>query len=330
MLPPYPKVGKKRFANGSRLRNKQPDREGAVAECRTSDIIMTMPKVLILILLAYTAGYGQPELVALAQAQERFANLAEQNGIRAAFLDVLGDDSVVFLPDATNGKQYWKSRIDDPSTLLVRTLTYSDISANGLLGYTTGNWRTYQKGKSEGLAKFGQYVTIWERRQDGNFRASVDIAVSHEKLPFSETDTPVREKQTRDLNKRGWSPADASMNFLRASMTSDRLGGAYKKFAADDVRLLRDSAPPIIGKKRAVAEMNNYVSVEFPSKVALFQSADMAYTWNACRFDNTTEGTVKGNCVHIWKLRKKKWLIVLGVFAPVPNETPPVLRMKTL
>ena len=248
--------------------------------------------------------------------------------MRSAFLEFLGDDAVVFQPHPMNGKNYWTARSNDTSRQLIRTTTYSDISSNGLLGYTTGNWRLYHKGKSESEASFGQYVTIWERKPDGRFQASVDIAISHEKMPYYMTNSPVRKKQTRDINKRGWSPADASMNFLRASMGSERLGGAYKKFAGDDVRLLRDGQPPIIGKKNVVEEMNYYVSILFPTKVTTFQAADMAYTWNNCSFDNSKEGQVQGNCLHIWKLRNKKWWIVLGVFAPVPNETKPEFTIK--
>ena len=282
--------------------------------------------VAVFALIAACQVCGQVELQPLDETQRAFEKVAAESGMKSAFLEFLREDAVVFQPGPMNGSEYWKSRDDDPSFLLSRNLTYSDISANGLLGYTTGNWRLYQKGKSEAVAKFGQYVTIWERGNDGKFRATVDIAVAHEKLPFSETDKPFRYKQSRDINKRGWSPADASMNFFRASMTGERLGGAYKRYAGDDVRLLRDGVPPIIGKKRVVDEMNAYLSVEFPTKVVLFQSADMAYTWNPCRFDNSHEGMEKGNCLHIWKLRKKKWWIVLGVFAPVPNETVPVLK----
>ncbi len=280
------------------------------------------------VLLAPVSTFSQPELQPLLETQRAFGDSAAESSLKPAFLKFLSEVAIIFQPGPVNGKEYWKSRDDDSSTLLVRNLTYSDISASGLLGYTTGNWRTYQKGKSEGLAKFGQYVTIWEKRPDGKFNASLDVVVMHEKLPFSETDTPVRQKQSRDLNKRNWSPADASMNFLRLSMSGERLGGAYEKFAADDVRLLRDAAPPIVGKKQVVREMNEYLSIAFPAKVALFQSADMAYTWNPCQFDNSNEGVVMGNCVHIWKLRKKKWMIVLGVFAPLPNETEPVLRTR--
>jgi hypothetical protein len=131
------------------------------------------------------------------------------------------------------------------------------------------------------------------------------------------------------LNEQGWSPADASMNFLRLSMSNYELSGAYKQFAAEDVRLLRDREPPILGKKKVVSETKHYVSVTFPRKVALYQAADMAYTWNECKFNNSDEGIIEGNCLHIWKLRDKKWWIVLGVFAPAPNDSKPVLKVKS-
>jgi len=286
--------------------------------------------VITVAMLAAASGvFAQPELAPLVEAQRSFAQSAAEKGTKATFLDFLKDDATVFEPAPVNGKVYWEYQKTDPATLLERTLTYSDIDANGLLGYTTGNWRTYQKGKNEGFARFGQYVTIWERGPNGKFMVSVDLAVSHDKLPFSETDKPILTKQKRDPNLRGWSPADTLTNFLRLSMTSAKLGGAYGKFAGDDVRILRDGAPPIIGKKLAVKAMDDYVSVSFPRKYVLFQSADMAYTWNPCNFDNTNEGMVEGNCLHIWKLRKKKWYIVLGAFAPIPNMRKPVLKDKS-
>jgi ketosteroid isomerase-like protein len=281
-----------------------------------------------LILFVATRVFSQADVQPLLQVQNAFDKAASERGMKSAFLEFLGDDAIIFQPHPMNGKKYWNSREGDPGKRLLRTTTYSDISANGLLGYTTGNWRLFSTGRSESDASFGQYVTIWEKKTDGTFQASVDIAISHEKMPFYQTDRPVRKKQTRDINKRGWSPADASMNFLRTSMSNQRLGGAYKKFAGDDVRLLRDGEPPIIGKKHVVEEMNYYISVLFPTKVTTFQAADMAYTWNNCSFDNSKEGQVQGNCLHIWKLRNKKWWIVLGVFAPVPNDRPPVLIAK--
>ncbi len=283
---------------------------------------------LVLILLFYTAAFPQADLQQMFAAEKAFVQSAADKGIKTAFLEVLASDSVIFHPEAVNGREYWSKRTDSPTSTLVRVPKFGDISYNGALGYTMGNWRSYPKGKSEAFADFGQYVTVWERRGD-KFVATLDIGISHDKLPFSETDRVWRADKTRDPNKLGWSPADASMNFLKMSMSQSRLGAAYKQFADNDVRLLIEHEPPILGKKNVVKATNRYISVEFPKKVALFQAADMAYTWNACQYANSNEGTEQGNCLHIWKLREKKWRIVLGVFARVTSDKPPEIKLRT-
>ncbi len=283
---------------------------------------------LVLILLFYTAAFPQADLQQMFAAEKAFVQAAADKGIKTAFLEVLASDSVIFHPEAVNGREYWSKRTDSPTSTLVRVPKFGDISYNGALGYTMGNWRSYPKGKSEAFADFGQYVTVWERRGD-KFVATLDIGISHDKLPFSETDRVWRADKTRDPNKLGWSPADASMNFLKMSMSQSRLGAAYKQFADNDVRLLIEHEPPILGKKNVVKATNRYISVEFPKKVALFQAADMAYTWNACQYANSNEGTEQGNCLHIWKLREKKWRIVLGVFARVTSDKPPEIKLRT-
>jgi hypothetical protein len=239
----------------------------------------------------------------------------------------LADDAVIFRPGAVNGKEFWKLRADSPTERLVRKMSYTDIASNGLLGYTTGSWELYPQGQAKPATKFGQYVTVWEKRL-GGFRPTLDIVITHDQIPGSDTKKIRPTDTVKELNEKGWSPADASMNFLRASMTNEELSGAYKRFAAEDVRLLRDREPPIVGKRDVVSETKNYKSVAFPTKVTLFQSADMAYTWNPCKFENSNEGTEEGNCLHVWKLRDKKWWIVLGVFAPATSDMKPTLKTK--
>lgn len=284
--------------------------------------------ILVFTVLFCTGVFAQADPQRLFDTEKAFDRAVAEQGQKAAFLEYLADDSVIFHPNAVNGREFWRTS-DDPATLtLVRKTTYADIASNGLMGYTTGNWRLYPKGKSESAAKFGQYVTIWERKPDGKFRASLDIGITHDKLTFTETDRVLSLDKRGDPNKRGWSPADASMNFLRASMTQGGLSGAYATFAALDVRLLVEQEPPILGKKRVVSLMRRYTSIDFPRKVAMYQAADMAYVWNPCSYANSNEGTEKGNCLHIWKLRNKKWWIVLGVFERVEDPTQPELKVR--
>ena len=273
---------------------------------------------LIVAVILYGCAYSQSgpfpsEVKPLVDAQRSFVAVAESEGIKSAFTKFLAPDSTIFRPGPVNGQEYWKASKDPASLLLSRNVTYADVASNGKLGYTTGNWRLYERGKSESYAKFGQYVTIWEKKLDGTWQASIDIGISHDKLPFSETDKAIKKEPTRDANLRGWSPADDSMNFTRASMAPEALGGAFERYASDEVRFLRDGAPPILGKKNVIKATKKYRSVRFPSKIALFQSADMAYTWNPCKFADSEEGIEEGNCLQIWKLLDKKWLIVLSI-----------------
>jgi len=273
--------------------------------------------------------FAQSDLQQMYGAERSFDQIAEESGIKAAFLGFLASDAIVFRPNPVNGIDFWKSQNDAAApTILVRNSTYADISFNGLLGYTMGSWRSYPKGKRDDLSKFGQFVTLWEKNADGKFRATLDIGITHDEIPVTDKATGYLTDIRKDPNISGRSPADASMNFLTMSMNQSALGGAYDKFAADDVRVLHDGVPPIVGKKTVVSEMKRYKSINFPKKVALFQAADMAYTWNACEFADSNEGIEKGNCLHIWKLRDKKWWIVLGVFARVTDDSLPSLKPK--
>ena len=289
--------------------------------------------VLFTVLLAATVRSQVAEAPSDTQpiltAERAFEAVAGAQGIKAAYLQFLATDSTIFRPGPVNGLKYWKASSDPSTLLLSRNITYADISSDGLLGYSTGNWRLYQRGKSEALARFGQYVTIWEKKPDGTFKATIDIGIDHDKLPFSETDRVPKEKEPRYPNKGGWSPADSSMKFTRMSMNpGGGLGSAYQLYAADDVRLLYDGDPPIVGKKNVVEATKTFLSIRFPDKISLYQAADMAYTWNPCEFSNNNEGMEQGNCLHIWKLRGKEWVIVLGVFARTPTATPPVLKSR--
>ena len=283
----------------------------------------------VFILLLCWNAFAQYDLQRMYDTERSFEVVAEVSGKKTAFLNFLAVDGIVFLPNPVNGIDFWKSQNENGSPLiLVRNSNYADISANGIMGYTTGNWQSYPKGKRETLSKFGQFVTIWEKKLDGTFRASLDIDITHDELPVADSGQGYKTDLRHDQNKRGYSPADASMNFLRMGMVTKALGNGYKQYAVDDARLLLDGKPLILGKKNVVSEMNRYTAINFPKKVALYQAADLAYVWNPCEFANSTEGTEKGNCLHIWKLRDKKWYIVLGVFARVTDDTPPELKTK--
>ena len=279
-----------------------------------------------------SAVRGQALVQPIYDTQRAFERAVAEKGVRPAFLEFLAEDAVIFRPEAVNAKEFLKTSSSAAPGTLMRRVTFADISTNGLLGYTTGEWTFIPRNKpgtppkTALPPKIGQYATVWSKSQSGAYKAILDIEIEHEPFDRSIRRKSMPTKSQKELNKRGWSVADSTMNFLRMSMSKQGLGGAYDKFAADDVILLREGVPPIVGRGRAEDELEKYIAVEFPKKVSQFETADMAYSWNPCAHADSGEGMEKGNCLHVWKLKDKKWLIVLGVFAKVGNDTKPVLR----
>lgn len=303
--------------------------QSGVAVCDLRSI-MKFCIFLSFLLVFSTTVFGQtagPRNQTVAEAQAEFQRTLTQKGQKAAFLEHLSDDAVVFQPDAVNGKQYWTALKSEPEGRLRREMLYLDMASSGLLGYSTGRWEWTPKGKERATAR-GNFVTVWAKRQGNRFKAVLDITTTEEEglVPRDRDRAP--GEVIRDGNKRGWSAADPSMNFLKTAMGGSRLGGAYAQFAADEVRLLREGDPPISGKKRVIAETQDYRSVTYPARVVLNESSDMAYVWNPCEYADSDEGVERGNCLHIWKLNDKRWYVTLGVLSRVRNMKKPELKLR--
>lgn len=285
--------------------------------------------VLITALAVFSAAAAaQDPRDGLLSAERGLTKATGEVGVKPAVLQFFSDDAIIFRPEATNSKDFWNRR-DDVKAAAVREVRDYGLASNGQLGYTTGTIEIFGNGRNVPSTEYGDYVTIWGRRQNGEWRAVLEMVVKHEKgvtLPFKPS-IPYVPFQI-DPNKGGRSAADPSMSFLRASMGVPALGGAYKNFGAQDMRFLRDGWPAITGRKRVIEATKDYRSVKFPGKVALIESGDMAYSWNPCEYNVSDEGMERGNCLHIWKLRNKRWWIVLGAFARIESTVIPQLKTK--
>jgi ketosteroid isomerase-like protein len=289
-----------------------------------------MKSFLTVLILCLSSSFAaaQGEFQAMVDADRSLASYASEVGAKTAYLKYLGDDGVIFKPEATNGKDWWNLQTEAPPVVLKRTMEYADIAANGLLGYTTGVWEETAKPGSKGVPtrQVGQYITVWSKKPDGKFYAIIDVMTQYDEAAPPVGNPMLVTTFPKDINKRRWSAADPSMKFLRMGMDRGGLGNAFDEWAAEDVRLIIEENPPIYGKKNAVKAMKKYLSVAFPRKVSLLESADLAYAWNPCEYANSEEGMEKGTCLNIWKLRSKKWYITLGAFARVPNVVKPMLK----
>ena len=259
----------------------------------------------------------------VVETEQTFAKTAAEKGTRTAFLEFLADDGMIFTPDEANGKLVWKLRPESPA-LLAWNPAWADVSSDGKLGYTTGGWEFRPKGKTDTPTGFGEYVTIWQKQADGQYRAILDIGINH---------------PTSSLSNAAWkSPADAGKgiksvkNGVDSSTLTDifsnkSLANGYFNYLADDVIVLRDGHLPFYGKKNAFFQLEK-LDKYFPASAFLNFSGNtskifgnMMYIWGVYQLNDKDKAVKKWNFVQIWKHRAGRWQIVLDIFHPVPAKS---------
>jgi ketosteroid isomerase-like protein len=273
---------------------------------------------ILLLLLGAVSAFPQSDLQKLVDTEKAFAAYAAERSTKQAFLEFLADDGVVFNPDRQNGKEVWRARAEN-TALLSWYPAVADISSSGLIGYTTGPWEYRPKGKTDAPAAFGQYSTVWQKQQNGEFKAVLDMGVTHGKNAASEAPWTAPVDLKRDKNEKNSYAGDTAAMFF-SMMREGNEEKAYKAFAADDIRMLRNGKFPITGKKAVLGEVKKDQSkLEIARRISFFGSGDLAYVTNTYSRTDKDNKVEKGNFMQVWKLRDDRWQIVLDVFNPLPK-----------
>lgn len=112
----------------------------------------------------------------ILNADRALAKSARNEGVSAALVTSSADDAKVFLSRlpplmgrSSIAQQYaqW-----DPKTLLQWEPAGADIAARGDMGYSWGAWTITRDGKPEAA---GNYVNVWRRDGDGDWRLAANI-----------------------------------------------------------------------------------------------------------------------------------------------------------
>jgi ketosteroid isomerase-like protein len=272
---------------------------------------------LLILAVSATIAVAQTDFDKLVDTERSFAKTAGDRGSKAAFLEFMAPDAVVFVPDKTTARLYWQGRPESDAFLLWAP-NYADISANGILGYTTGNWEYRPKGKADEPTAFGEFVTVWLRQPSGQFRWVVDIGIGHSSLGKYRTDLtpPPASGPAPGLT----SAAEYANGFFNMAAIQG-LKKAYERYAADDVRCFREDLPPGQGKKMLVSLADkSKENVTFAKRSMFFETADLAYVTNTYQTNNNGTTVEKGNSMQVWKFRNGRWQIVLDILKKLPEK----------
>ena len=283
-----------------------------------------MKQFFLLFVIAFNSvgALGQTDANAqkIYETEKNFARAVAERGVNQAFLEFSAPDGTCFFPGyPVNCREYFKAQPASAAALSWNP-TYVDVASNGIFAYTTGSSIYRPAGKDDQNAVYGQYLTVWQRQPDGSYKAVLDGGISHPKPATVESEWKPLNNVSKELNEQKSSAAD-SVNVFFETATRSGMSAAYKNYAADDVRALREGSLPITGKKNLLSEVKKSKErIAFAKRSMFFGAADMAYTANsytATKSDNSIE---KGNFVQIWKLRGGKWQLVMDAFMPAPEK----------
>jgi ketosteroid isomerase-like protein len=279
-------------------------------------------------------------LVSIVEVEDSFGRAAEDKGMRAAFLEYLADDGIIFRPAPVNGKEWFLEQPDTPGTLSWRP-AYAEVSRSDDLGYTTGPWEFRQELGEKGIATYGDYVSIWRRDTGGRWRLLVEFDVAHNrpssvssKVQFGPGAAPDPQSVPRvDVEAEVGMLLTMDREFSANSASFGTIA-AYMSFSADDIRFYRMDASPAVGKngvRKTILEEPGLWTWE-PDGGGVSRGGHLGYTYGSAEFVKcevfegkilmpVLEGaeTEHRSYLRIWRKNGTgNWSIALDMAIPLP------------
>jgi ketosteroid isomerase-like protein len=234
---------------------------------------------------------------AMTNAERKFYQTGQEKGTRAAFLEWLADDAIVFRPGPVNGKEAWGKR-PETGLDLVWEPTFAAIARSGDFGYDTGPSKWRGKKSEPQFTGFGHFVSIWKKQKDGSWKVALDCGIENTRSdvkPALKLVTPTNRGQgTLESLQQTQSAfiATAKFDFTKA----------FQQFGSDQVRLYRDGSFPTIGKKDGIELLGSEqagLAMEV-MKSDISSSGDLAYSYGSCSDTRTQPGRA-GHFLQVWQ-----------------------------
>jgi ketosteroid isomerase-like protein len=278
-----------------------------------------MRPAFIVLFLATVAGLRAETpadaLRAMVEAERKFYQAGQEKGTRAAFLEFLADDAIVFRPGPVNRKEVWSKRTETGLDLVWEP-SFGAIARSADFGYDTGpsKWRANKAEKN--YTGFGHFVSIWKKQKDGSWKVALDCGIENTK---SDAKPPL--KLVTPTN-RGQGTLETLQQTQSAFIAAAKLDftKAFRQFATDEVRLYRDGSFPTVGKKAGVELLGTEqagVAMDV-MKSDLSSSGDLAYDYG---WFSKPAGQIPpaGHFLHIWQTDASgSWKLVLDWQQPLP------------
>jgi ketosteroid isomerase-like protein len=270
------------------------------------------------------AESGPAEAVrAMVESEKRFYQTGQEKGTRAAFLEFLADDGIVFRPGPVNAKEAWGKRPESGFDLIWEP-TFAAIARSGDFGYTTGPARWRANKKEEKFAGYGQFVSIWKKQKDGSWKVALDCGIENPE-PTAQPETlrtlvPADNQQYAEGHRKALPLTQAHQKFVEAAKTNST--EATAAVAADEIRVYREGSFPAMGKNAASVLLSAKTGKTSFQQLGgdISSSGDLAYSYG--KYSLSRDGSVElGHFFQIWQTDTVgMWKLVIDWQQPLPEK----------
>ena len=271
----------------------------------------------------------------LAAADQTYADRALEIGRTQAFLEFLGEGSVVFRDGPVDALELYSSPEFRGNDLTWES-HYVDVSRAGDLGLSAGPMLSINTENEDGPDVFGHLVSVW-KKQEGEWRLAADLFtfipgfLSLEVEPNFEDTQPVFEEtaypimaEVGDEGMQGLIEADN-----RFGRSINIRGGerALLRWGMENIRVYLPGMGPAVGADVASSVYGAYLDdlLETTTPVNLdhmggylSDSKEMAFTYGVMSTNpEEAQGGFTSNYLRLWRLtRNNEWRIAVEVLRP--------------
>ncbi|NEU10049.1 nuclear transport factor 2 family protein [Flavihumibacter sp. R14] len=259
------------------------------------------------------------EVSSLVAAENYFAGLVKEKGIRKGFLSVSDNETIIFRPRPIKAVNYFDKQKDIDAELTWRP-AFAKISKSGDWGFTTGPFEY----KTATESTYGDYVSVWKMNSKGVWKLAIDLGINHMKpkkepqLFFADPKSYQFFRQKSAVRQQQREEMVLTSDQLFAKTLDKYKNLAYNEFLADDARFLFPGHEPVIGKKM-ITDFLRDQELEISTEATVADRAtgsDLAYTYGTANI--IQKGKSRSyHYVRIWEVQDGyKWNVILEIFTP--------------
>ena len=274
---------------------------------------------------ACAAGFTAKQL---AEEESKFAAYSVQHGMRAAFLEFFAEQSWLLRPEPLDAKTFLRAR-PDPAIVLDWKSQRTIMSASGDLGFSTGPWRLKSKADPKAPAAHGQFLSVWQKQKDGQWKVFIDHGISHgaTTTPDALPTTPLIAVDLSVL-KPGMPDADGEKDFIDRTR-SRGVAMAYRDSVSSRSVLLREGEFPIVGKNAVATHLESQQGewTWTPTMQGVSAAKDVMYVIGSYLWKPTAAEARKGQYVRVWVRdaggeAPDRWTLAGEIVTPMPPPKP--------